>query len=172
MIWRFIQDIHNAFLNGGFDENIYMRPPPGFASPQPHFVCKLRKSLHSLWQAPQQWHSKLASVLQDNGFKKSLLDHSLFIYNHNGVFLVLLIYVDDLVLTGNNPTHCEAFKVYLNKHFKWKDLGSLKYFLSIEVARSSKGLFLCQGKYTLDILTEAGLLAPNRSFFLWSRSYA
>ena len=101
-----------------------MRPPPGFAPPRPHFVCKLQKSLYGLWQAPRQWYFKLASALQDYRFKQSSMGHSLFIYNHNGVFLVLLIYVDDLVLTGNNPTHCEAFKVYLNKCFKLKDHGS------------------------------------------------
>ena len=81
------------------------------------------------------------------------------------MFLALLVYVDDLVLTGNSSSHCAAFKTYLNNHFKLKDLGSLKYFLGIEVARSPKGLFLSQRKYALDILTETGLLGAKPSLF-------
>ena len=72
--------------------------------------------------------------------------------------MTLLVYVDDLVLTGNDYTLCASFKHYLHKCFHIKDLGPLKYFLGIEVARSSQGLFLRQRKYALDIINECGLL--------------
>ena len=76
--------------------------------------------------------------------------------------MTLLIYVDDLVLTRNNPEVFTQFKKYLNNCFQIKDLGPLKYFLVIEVARKSQGLFLCQQKYALEIVDECGLLGPNQ----------
>jgi len=98
-------------------------------------------------------------------FFQSPLDHSLFIYRKGGVILALLIYVNDLILTGNNPVCCHIFKSNLQQCFKLKDLGALKYFLGIEAARSSQGLFLSQRKYALDILSECGMLGAKPSSF-------
>ena len=78
------------------------------------------------------------------------------------MFLVL-IYVDDLVLASNSHDHCHQFKRYLHRCFKLKDLGPLKYFLGIEIARSPEGLFLCQRKYALDILIETGMMGAKPS---------
>ena len=156
-------DIHNAFLHGDLHEDIYMKLPPGFCPTKPNVVCKLKKSLYGLRQAPRQWFSKLASALRDYGFQQCPFDYSLFTFARKGVFLALLIYVDDLVLTGNDSHCCIDFKNYLHRCFKLKDLGPLKYFLSIEVARAPAGLFLCQRKYTLDILTETGMLGSKPS---------
>jgi len=128
-------------------------------------VCKLHKSLYGLRQTPRQWFFKLATVLHDFGFKQSPLDHSLFVYHCGDVYLALSVYVDDLVLTENDSHFCHMLKSYLHQCFKRKDLGSLKYFLGIEVARAPTGLFLCQRKYTLDILTETGMLGAKPSFF-------
>ncbi|PKH85074.1 hypothetical protein CRG98_049996, partial [Punica granatum] len=72
--------------------------------------------------------------------------------------MVVLVYVDDLILTGNDPSNCTRFKTYLDCCFHIKDLRKLRYFLGIEVARTVDSLFLCQRKYTLDILTEFGML--------------
>jgi len=98
-------------------------------------------------------------------FFESPLDHSLFIYRKGDVFLALLIYVDDLILIGNNPMRCRNFKSYLQQCFKLKDLGVLKYFLGIEAVRSSQGLFLSQRKYALDILSECGMLGAKPTSF-------
>jgi len=76
-----------------------------------------------------------------------------------------LIYVDDLILTKNDPMCCRNFKIYLQQCFKLKDLGELKYFLGIEAARSSQGLFLSQRKYALDILSEGGMLGAKLTAF-------
>ena len=82
--WELYQtDVHSAFLHGDLNEEIFMRPPPGFRPSNPNLVCKLRKLLYGLRRAPRQWFFKLASALQDNGFRQSPLDHSLFVY-HNG----------------------------------------------------------------------------------------
>ena len=76
------------------------------------------------------------------------------------------------MLTGNSPSHCEAFKVYLNDRFKLKDLDPLKYFPGIEVAQSPKELFLCQWKYALDILTKTGLLGAKTALFPMEQNFA
>uniref|UniRef100_A0A3Q7IDS2 Reverse transcriptase Ty1/copia-type domain-containing protein n=1 Tax=Solanum lycopersicum TaxID=4081 RepID=A0A3Q7IDS2_SOLLC len=84
-------------------------------------------------------------------------DHTLFIFRRGADFLAILIYIDDILVTGNNLNLCASFKKYLHNCFQLKDLGPLKYFLGIECARSSTVLVLCQCKYALEILQEAGL---------------
>ncbi|KAK3000022.1 hypothetical protein RJ639_024439 [Escallonia herrerae] len=104
---------------------------------------------------------KAPSVLKDY----SHADHTLFTFRKGDVFLSVLVYVDDLILAGNNSTACSSFKQYLNDCFKHKDLGSLKYFLGIEAARGPRGLFLSQRKYALDILSESDLSASKPTAF-------
>ena len=79
--------------------------------------------------------------------------------------MVVLMYVDDIILMGNDSTLCGSFKTYLDKCFHIKDLGALKYFLGIEMARSPTCIFLCQRKYTLDILTECGMMGTKPCLF-------
>lgn len=159
MNWKVHQmDVHNAFLHGDFKEEVYMKMPPGFSASDPNKVCRLKKSLYGLKQAPRCWFAKLTSALKKAGFKQSYSDYSLFTYIRNGKSLRVLIYVDDLVIVGSDLNMVEKFKTHLRKCFKMKDLGKLKYFLGIEIARGPEGMFLSQRKYVLDILSEAGLL--------------
>ncbi|XP_019150301.1 PREDICTED: uncharacterized protein LOC109147108 [Ipomoea nil] len=138
-----------------------MKLPPGFVSSCPNKVCRLRKSLYGLRQAPRCWFPKLADSLTNYGFHQSSSDHSLFTCNHNGVKLYILIYVDDLVISGNGDTAVHRFKLYLSNCFHMKDFGTLKYFLGLEVARNESGIFLSQRKYAFDILEETGLLGAK-----------
>ncbi|GJY32400.1 ribonuclease H-like domain-containing protein [Tanacetum coccineum] len=92
----------------------------------------LKKSLYGLKQAPRQCNAKLTSTLVENGFSQSKSDYSLYTKSNKGVFLALLVYVDDIIVTGNNVSEIEKFKVYLKSKFMIKDLGKLKYFLGIE----------------------------------------
>ncbi|PKI50560.1 hypothetical protein CRG98_029066 [Punica granatum] len=117
-------------------------------------VCRLQKSLYGLRQASRNWYSKFSTALIQYGFQQSEADHSLFTFSHDGVFLVVLVYVDDMILMTNDSTSCVHFKNYLHQCFRIKDLGPLSYFMGIEIIRSGSGLFLNQRKYTLDILTE------------------
>jgi len=87
-----------------------MTLPPGFCSADLNKVYKLQKSLYGLKQAPRQWFAKLSSTLLNYGFLQSYADYSLFTYKKGDVYVTLLIYVDDLVLTGNNPKVCAQFK--------------------------------------------------------------
>ncbi|KAJ4790588.1 Retroelement pol polyprotein-like [Rhynchospora pubera] len=160
--WEMHQmDVHNAFLHGDLHEEVYMRMPPGFGSSHPAKVCRLKKSLYGLRQAPRMWFSKLTAALEGYGFAQSRADYSLFVYNKGDVFLTVLVYVDDLVIAGNNTDAINHFKQYLCATFHMKDLGQLKYFLGIEIARGPVGLFLSQRKYSLDIIAECGLLGAK-----------
>ncbi|GJS81343.1 ribonuclease H-like domain-containing protein [Tanacetum coccineum] len=157
--WHVFQlDVNNAFLYGDLVETIYMRPPEG-NFPSGNKVRRLKKSLYGLKQAPRQWNAKLTSTLIENGFNQSKPDYSLYTKSDKGVFLALFVYVDDIIITGNNVSETEKFKVYLKSNFMIKDLGKLKYFLSIEVIDTDKGICLNQRKYVLDLLYKYGMLA-------------
>lgn len=157
--WTLFQlDVNNAFLYGDLTEDVYMTLPPGFDNHK-STVVKLNKSLYGLKQAPRQWNAKLTSTLKENGFVQSKFDYSLFTKNSGNVFLALLVYVDDIVITGNNANEIVKFKKFLKSKFKIKDLGKLKYFLGIEVLENDNGVCLSQRKYCLDLLHEYGLLA-------------
>jgi len=159
--WKIHQlDIHNAFLNGVLDEEVYMKQPPGFVdSALPGHVCRLHKSLYGLKQAPRAWYTRLNDFLLSIGFHASKVDTSLFIFSVGSDICYLLVYVDDILLTGNNVILLQRLIQLLSSEFKLRDLGDVHYFLGIEVQCTGLGLMLCQHKYTLDILTRAGMLS-------------
>ncbi|CAA7053596.1 unnamed protein product [Microthlaspi erraticum] len=146
--WELHQmDVHNAFLHGDLDEEVYMKLPPGFrvnGADGSNLVCKLRKSLYGLKQAPQCWFEMLRGALLDYGFSQARTDYSMFSMRKNGSEIYVLVYVDDLIIGGNDSDGIKSFKAYLSECFHMKDLGGLKYFLGIEVARRPEGIFLCQ----------------------------
>ncbi|GJR10794.1 ribonuclease H-like domain-containing protein [Tanacetum coccineum] len=107
----------------------------------------------------RQWNAKLTSALIENGFSQSKSDYSLYIKSYKDVFLALLVYVDDIIINGNNVAEIEKFKVYLKFKFMIKDLGKLKYFLGIEVIDTDKGICFNQKKYVLNLLSDYGMLA-------------
>ncbi|KAK9190888.1 hypothetical protein WN943_019498 [Citrus x changshan-huyou] len=123
------------------------------------------KSLYGLQQAPRCWFAKLVTALKSYGFEQSYSDSSLFTLSQGKVQINVLVYVDDIVVTGNDHAAIKVFKEYLSKCFHMRDLGMLKYFLGIEVARSPTGIFLCQRKYALDIISEVGLLGAKPASF-------
>ena len=130
--WKIFQmDVNNAFLYGDLKEEVYMLPPPGYFEKGSNKVCKLKKSLYGLKQAPRQWNQKLSEALFEAGFEQSKNDHSLFIKKKDNTVLFLLVYVDDLVITGNCENEIDHFKTFLKNKFKIKDLGELKIFLGI-----------------------------------------
>lgn len=158
-------DVQNAFLHGDLEEEVYIKPPPGFYTLDDKKVCRLRKSLYGLKQSPRCWFGKLTSALCEYGFIQSLSDYSLFSFDKGGVHINILIYVDDMIIASNNGGALEIFKSYLASCFKMKDLGAVKYFLGIEVSRSSKGFYLSQRKYALEIVSETGLLGAKPASF-------
>jgi len=158
-------DVHNAFLHGDLDEEVYMKFPPGFRTDDNTKVCRLHKSLYGLKQAPRCWFAKLGSALKQYGFEQDYSDYSLFVLATGITRLHVLVYVDDLIITGTSIHIVNEFKHYLSSCFHMKNLGPLRYFLGIEVARSPIGMYLCQRKYALDISSETCLMGVKPTTF-------
>ena len=155
-------DFNNAFLNGMLEEEVYMTQPPGFVdSAHPDFVCRLNKAIYGLKQAPRAWFSELKTYLISNGFVMAQSDNSLFMYHGSHFSIYLLIYVDDLIITGSNIDAINKFILQLGQRFSLKDLGDLDYFLGVEAHRTTTGLFLTQQKYVLDVLERAQMMNAN-----------
>lgn len=150
-------DINNAFFHGFIDEEIYMQPPAGYKGASAGQVCKLKRSLYGLKQASRQWNHELSKFLQSLGFVQSKNDYSLFVKKNQEEFTAVLVYVDDMLITGNCASEISAAKLALDKKFTIKDLGLAQYFLGIEICRTSHGTHLNQRKYILDLLNDAGL---------------
>ncbi|KAE8721524.1 hypothetical protein F3Y22_tig00015825pilonHSYRG00003 [Hibiscus syriacus] len=156
--WPLFQlDVYNAFLQGDLFDEVYMELPPGFCSQGENMVCRLQKSLYGLKQASRQWNLKLTEALLGAGYEQSKFDYSLFTMRKDKKIVVLLIYIDDLLITGNDDCLINDLKSFLNKKFKMKDLGELKYFLGLEVMRSKEGILVNQRKYALELLEESGM---------------
>jgi Reverse transcriptase (RNA-dependent DNA polymerase) len=149
-------DVNNAFLHGELHEVIHMTQPPGFIDKtNPTHVCRLQKALYGLRQSPRAWYHKLKDMLLAFGFHSSTSDPSLFIFRRTSDIVFLLVYVDDIILTGNNPALLQGIIQMLDINFTIKDLGELHFFLGIEVHPQNNGLLLTQSKYILSILARA-----------------
>ena len=149
-------DVNNAFLHGDLCEEVYMLVPEGLPNPD-HMVCKLVKSLYGLKQASRQWFAKLVGELHHMQFTQSKNDYSLFIKETNGKITILAVYVDDIILTGNDVQTINGLKRHLDNVFSIKDLGRLSYFLGIEVGYLPEGITLTQKKFSKELLIEAGI---------------
>ena len=120
-----------------------MEQPSGFvAQGEIGRVCRLRKSLYGLKQSPRAWFSKVSEVIEKFSLQKSISDHSVFYKNSQAGIILLVVYVDDIVITRNDMAGISSLKSFLHGQFHTKDLGMLKYFLGIEVTRSICGIFL------------------------------
>jgi hypothetical protein len=149
-------DVKNAFLNGELREDVYMRPPPGYSVPE-GMVCHLRRSFYGLKQAPRAWFQLFASVVTAAGFSISAHDPALFVHVSPRGKTLLLIYVDDMIITGDDNGYIAFAKAHLSDQFLMSDLGPLWYFLGIEISSTPEGFFLSQEKYIQDLLDHASL---------------
>ena len=149
-------DVKNAFLNGELREEVYMRPPPGYSVPE-GMVCRLRRSLYGLKQAPRAWFQRFASVVLGAGFSASNHDPALFVHTSSRGRTLLLLYVDDMIITGDDPEYIAFVKARLSEQFLMSDLGPLRYFLGIEVSSTPEGFYLSQEQYIQNLLDRAGL---------------
>lgn len=128
---------------------------------KPNQVCELIKSLYGLKQASRKWYEKLTSILIEHQFHQANLDNSLFIKKTDTTFTPLLVYVDDIILAGNLMTEFNQIKKVLHHIFQIKNLGQLKYFLSLEFAHSKQGITLYQRKYCLNLISDVELLGSK-----------
>jgi hypothetical protein len=146
-------DVKTAFLHGDLDEEIYMHQPEGF-SEKKNMVCRLKKSLYGLKQAPRQWYMKFESFMHKEGFKKCNADHCCFFKRYNSSYIILLLYVDDMLVAGPDMTEIRNLKKQLSKEFDMKDLGPAKKILGMQITRDKqKGtLQLSQTEYINRVL--------------------
>ena len=135
-----------------------MSPPPGYVlSNNSSDVCHLKKSLYGLKQSPRAWFGKFSKTMLSAGYFQSEGDHTLFIkHSNDGKVALLIVYVDDIIITGSDKEEIQNLEKYLATSFDIKALGMLTYFLGIEVAHSKSGIVLSQHKYILDLLRETG----------------
>ena len=135
-------DIKNVFLYGDLQEEVYMEQPPGFvAQGEIGRVCCLRKSLYGLKQSPHAWFGKFSQAVKEFDMHKSKSDYSVFYRNSNSGIISLVVYVDDIVITGSDSEDISSLKSFLHSQFHTKDLGMLRYFMGVEVMRSKHGIF-------------------------------
>ncbi|GJZ24464.1 putative RNA-directed DNA polymerase [Tanacetum coccineum] len=121
-------DVNNAFLHGDLDEEVYMKIPQGFSNDNDTRVCRLRKSLYGLKQASRNWYHKFTTFLRSLNFRQSKADHSLFIYEADSIMVVVLIYVDDVIITENGLTKIQETKKQLDDEFSTKSSWSIEVF--------------------------------------------
>ena len=139
-----------------------MEQPPGFvAQGEIGHVCRLRKSLYGLKQSPRAWFGKFSEVIEKFGLQKSKSDHSVFYKSSRASIILLVVYINDIVITGNDMACISSRQSFLHGQFHTKDLGMLKYFLGVEVMRSKRRIFLSQRKYVLDLLSKTRKLAAK-----------
>lgn len=162
--WSLSQlDVKNAFLNGDLSEEVYMVPPPGLAH-SPGHVCKLCKALYGLKQAPRTWFAKFSAVICGLGFTSSAYDSAMFLHSTSAGQIVLLLYVDDMIISSDDTAGISLLETQLQHHFEMKDLGLLRYFLGIVDASSPQGYLLSQLKYAADVIQQA-LLSDSRTIY-------
>jgi hypothetical protein len=150
-------DVKTVFLNGELNEEIYMEQPEGFIVPgKEKKVCRLVKSLYGLKQAPKQWHEKFDNAMMLNGFRINECDKCVYIKNTTSGYVIVCLYVDDMLIMGSNNDIIKVTKKMLNSKFDMKDLGVADVILGIKITRTSDGFVLSQSHYIMKVLEKFG----------------
>ena len=147
-IWQ--MDVKTAFLNGNLDERIYMAQPDGFVEGgQETKVCELLKSIYGLKQASRSWNIRFDETVKSFGFEQSIDEPCVYKLIHEGKVVFLVLYVDDILLIGNDVGKLSEVKIWLAKQFDMKDLGEAAYILGIQIFRDRRNrtLSLSQASY-------------------------
>jgi hypothetical protein len=156
--WHF--DIKSAYLYGQLDEEVYMKPPPGYDCP-PHLVCKLQKSIYGLKQAARTWNTLLNSTLTKLGYKRFYSDTGIYKRTLNGKLIYLAIWVDDILLLCPDVSSVKIVREELRQHFETSDLGEATFLLGINIIRKGSSLFLHQHFYLENLLHSTGMADCN-----------
>jgi len=161
--WEVFQlDVKSAFLHGELKEDVFVLQPEGFVKKgEEEKVYHLKKALYGLKQAPRAWYHKIEAYFAQEKFEKCPSEHTLFTRSQGGKILIVSLYVDDLIFTGNDRTMCEEFKHSMMLHFDMSDLGKMSHFLGIEVKQYSNGIFICQRRYAQEVLSRFGMQDSN-----------
>jgi hypothetical protein len=134
-------DVKNAFLHGDLSEEIYMEQPQGFMQDS-SLVCRLKKSLYGLKQALRAWYAKMESYLLSHNFVHCKSDPNVYMLRMVDSLLLLVLYVDDLLITGCSTSVIVAVKRILHDRFLMMDMGPLHFFLGLEISQDASGIKL------------------------------
>jgi hypothetical protein len=154
-------DVKNAFLHGDLDDEIYMEQPEGFIQNRnKKFVCRLKKSLYGLRQSPKQWYKKFDSFMVSQNYTRSEYDHCVYFKKlNNGIFIILVLYVDDMLLEIKSITEINRLKAQMVRTFNMKDLKAARQILGMEIFKDRRNgkIWLSQQKYVEKILLRFGM---------------
>nr|GEZ18223.1 putative ribonuclease H-like domain-containing protein [Tanacetum cinerariifolium] len=143
--------VKSAFLYGTIDEEVYVMQPPGFHDPEyPAKVYKVEKAMYGLHQAPRAWYGTLSKYLLKNGFQRGTIDQTLFIRRQREDFILVQVYVDDIIFKSTNPQLYREFEALMHEKFQMSDMGELNFFLGLQVLQKEDGIFLSQDKTGLN----------------------
>lgn len=162
--WSIYQlDVKSAFLHGELNEEVYVEQPQGFEKEgEEDKVYKLKKALYGLKQAPRAWYSRIEAYFIREGFEKCDFEHTLFFKaGERGKFLIVSLYVDDLIFTGNCENMFAMFKSSMKKEFDMSDLGKMRFFLGVEVMQCTEGIYISQRKFAKEVLERFGMERSN-----------
>jgi hypothetical protein len=129
----------NTFLNGVIQEEVFIRQPPGFKNPKyPNRVYNLSKTLYGLKHEPRAWYARLKTFLLEHRYVMGSVDNTLFILKHGNDFLLVQIYVDDIIFGGSSHSLVSSFQEMMENEFQMSMMGELAFFLGIQVKQKSK----------------------------------
>ena len=157
--WLLYQlDIKSAFLNGELTNEIYVEQPQGFViEGAEDKVYRLKKALYGLKQASRAWYSQIDAYFIEHGFERSKSESTLYVKTQGTSTLIVALYVDDLLFCGDDEKMIHDFKIEMMKRYEMSDMGLLHHFLGMEIYQENDGVFICQRKYSNNILKKFGM---------------
>ena len=138
---HFSNGCQKCIFNGDLSKKVYMQPPPSL-SIESNKVCHLRRALYGLKQVPRAWFAKFSSIISRLGYMASHYDSALFLCRTDKGTILLLLYVDDMIIAGDDLSGIQELKDFLSQQFEMKDLGHLSYFLGLKITHSTNELYI------------------------------
>jgi len=155
-------NVKSTFLNGLIQEEVYVEQPLGYESDTlPHHVFKLNQTLYGLKQAPRAWYENLSSFLLENGFKQGKVDTTSFHKNYDFQFILVQVYVDDIIFGANNEMLHEEFSKLMQTKFEMSMVGKLMFFLELQIKKTSNGIYIHQTKYVKELIEKFNMDDAN-----------
>ena len=161
-------DVKCAFLNGYLQEEVYVEQPPGFENPNfSTHVYKLQKALYSLKQPPRAWYERLSKFFLDHNFKRGHIDKTMLTKTKGLEFIVMQIYIDDILFGAVNNSLCEEFSNLMRKKFEMSMMRQLTFFLGLQIKQNRDGILINQRKYVNELLKKYKMDQANMPRHLW-----
>nr|GEV16071.1 putative ribonuclease H-like domain-containing protein [Tanacetum cinerariifolium] len=151
-------DVKSAFLYGRIDEEVYVTLPKCFVDPQhPKKVYKVVKALYGLHQVPRAWYVTLSTFLLKHGYRRGIIDKTLFLEKNKRDIILVQVYVDDIIFGSTKKAWCDEFESLMKGEFQMSAMGELTFFIGLQVQQRPNGMFISQDKYVQEILNKFDL---------------